>query len=126
MLARPQADICPVIHRALMVLSLVCCTLVCASFVLFAHDQVAGASKHQQNELVAGAASGTGTAGRGIHRVAQPRRFIDSADHTLTAPFSSVVSSQNPWVKHGIPTVIALLVYGIGLGFLARFAQIGD
>lgn len=126
MLAPPTADICPVIHRALVFVSLACCTLVCASFVLFAHDQVAGASKHQQNELVAGASSTPGTARSKPHRVGEPRRFIDNATHTLTSPFTSVVSSPNPWVKHGIPTVIALLVYGIGLGFLARFAQISD
>ena len=36
-----------VLHRALHLFSLFCCLIVAASFVLFAHDQVAGASRHQ-------------------------------------------------------------------------------
>jgi hypothetical protein len=41
----------------------------------------------------------------------------------LTSPFASVVVSDDAWVEHGIPLVLALLVYGAGLGFLARWAS---
>ena len=90
--------------------------------MLFARDQMAGASKHQQNELIAGAPANP----RAVpphHARAQPRRFIDAAASTLTSPFHSLVQSDSQWVVHGMPTMLALLVYGVGLGFLARFSR---
>ncbi len=93
------------------------------SFAMFARDQVAGASEHQQSELVAG--SSTTPASPAItHRHSQPRRFIDEAAKKLTSPFSAVVKSSNPWVDEGLPTVFALVAYGLGLGYLARFASV--
>lgn len=112
-----------VIHRALVTISTVCCLLIFASFVLFAHDQIAGASVHQQNELVASGPAISTTAPK-PHKVAQPRRFIDGAASTLTSPFDAVVHSGNAWVKQGLPDAVALLVYGLGLSFLARFARV--
>ncbi len=121
MLATAAADTRSVIHRALVFLSIVSCAFVFVSFLLFARDQTASASKHQTSELVAGpGVQGTSTK---AHKKAQPRRFIDDAAHTLTSPFDSIVRSKNPWVSHGIPALLALLVYGPGLGFLARVAQ---
>jgi len=109
-----------VVHRLLTSISLICCLLVCASFVLFAHDQIAGASKHQTSELVAGSTSPTATTSS--HKVGQPRRFIDAVAGDLTSPFDSIVRSDNDWVRRGFPTVVALLVYGLGLGMLSRYA----
>jgi hypothetical protein len=117
MLDRHPADSRRVIARALSWISLACCTLVLVSFLLFAHDQVAGASVHQQDML----AGNVATAPAGSHaRHGQPRRFIDAAAGDLTSPFGSIVSAHNAWVREGIPTVAALLVYGVGLGFLRR------
>ena len=49
---------------------------------------------------------------------------IDDADDVLVAPFAPVVSSsESSWVQRGVPTLIALIVYGFGLSFLARFAK---
>jgi hypothetical protein len=77
----------------------VCCALVSVSFLMFARDQVSGAFKHQQSE------------------------FIDQAASALTSPFHSIVQRGSQWVLHGIPTVLALLVYGVGLGYLARYSR---
>jgi hypothetical protein len=41
----------------------------------------------------------------------------------LTSPFRSIVQSDSQWVLHGVPTIFALLVYGVGLGYLARFSR---
>jgi hypothetical protein len=42
----------------------------------------------------------------------------------LVAPFAALVSgSESSWVRRGVPTLIALLVYGFGLSFLARYAK---
>jgi hypothetical protein len=112
-----------VISRTIRLASLVCCALVVMSFAMFARDQMAGASEHQQTELVAGA--NTAAAPTAItHKHSQPRRFIDDAANTLTSPFSAVVKSSNPWVDHGLPTILALIAYGVGLGYLARFASV--
>ena len=123
MLMAAPAETGSVLSRALRLISLVCVALVVMSFAMFARDQMAGASEHQQTELVAGA--NTSTAPVAItHRHSQPRRFIDGAAKTLTSPFSAVVKSSNPWVDHGLPAVLALIAYGVGLGYLARFASV--
>jgi hypothetical protein len=33
------------------------------------------------------------------------------------------VQSDNPWIKHALPAVFALLVYGVGIGYAARFTR---
>jgi hypothetical protein len=121
MLIAREVDTGRVISRVLRLTALVCCALVVASFGMFARDQMAGASQHQQTELVAGAHPTTAPNGP-VKPPAQPRRFIDAAAKALTAPFAAIVRSTNLWVKHGLPAVFALLVYGLGLGYLARFS----
>jgi hypothetical protein len=104
----------------LVLIAFACCGLVLASFVMFARDQLADASVHQQNELVSRQSGGP--PGAAI-RHGQPRRFVDDAARTLTSPFRSIVRSDSQWVLHAVPTVIALLAYGGGLGFLARYSR---
>lgn len=123
MLMAPAVETGPVISRIIRFASLACCALVVMSFAMFARDQMAGASEHQQTELVAGANT-SATPVAITHRHSQPRRFIDSAAKTLTSPFSAVVKSNNAWVQNGLPAVFALIVYGVGLGYLARFASV--
>ena len=112
------------IHRALVLTAYICCGLVIASFALFARDQFAGASEHQQNELVAGQSAATPTVQttQPTHH-GQPRAFIDGAARVLTAPFRSLVHTHSQWVIELGATIMALLVYGVGIGFLARFAR---
>ncbi len=122
MLVAGAADTARVIHRLIVSTSVVCCMLVAASFAMFARDQLAGASKHQQTEIVAGSPATPGPSP--IHRARrQPRRFIDGAAADLTSPFRSLIQSDSAWVVEGVPTVLALLVYGVGLGYLARFSR---
>jgi hypothetical protein len=103
------------------------CLIVIASFALFATDQAGSASAHQQNEVNSAAPASVAT-------VAPPapskhkspaRRTLDEASEALTSPFSGVTSgSGNEWVVHGGDTVLALLLYGFGLGFLARVLRV--
>jgi hypothetical protein len=102
-------------------IALVCSGLVLASFVMFARDQISGAAKVQAN-AVAGPAPGQGPAPQ-TKKQGQPGRFIDGAASKLTSPFSSIIQSGSAWVEHGIPTIFALLVYGVGLGYLARYSR---
>jgi hypothetical protein len=120
MLIAREVDTGSVISRVLRLTAFACCALVVTSFAMFARDQVAGASQHQQSELVAGAHPTAASSTPVKH--AQPRRFIDSAAKALSTPFAAIVQSSNPWVKHGLPALFALLMYGLGLGYLARFS----
>jgi hypothetical protein len=111
-----------VISRGIKLVSFVCCALVVVSFAMFARDQMAGASVHQQTELVSGT-NPTPTPAAPSKPEAQPGRFINRAAKTLTSPFDALVSSSNAWVQRGLPALAALLVYGLGLGYLARYSS---
>ena len=121
MLERKRPIKAIVVHRALVLFSLISCTLVFASFAFFAHDQLAGASQRQENAVVSPAERVTRAPGR-HHGAPEPRRFIDSAAGTLTAPFDAIAHSNSQWVDHGVPALLGLLAYGLGVGMLARFA----
>ncbi|MCW3066455.1 MAG: hypothetical protein JWN32_3627 [Solirubrobacterales bacterium] len=110
------------LSSALRLTALVCAALVVVSFALFARDEASGASKHQQQTIVAGASSVPGAPAQ-RKRHGQPRRFIDDAARTLETPFAHLVDSSDGWVTHGIPAVLGLALYGFGLGFLARYAH---
>jgi hypothetical protein len=119
MLARCAADTSTVIHRLLVWAALICSAFLIVSFVMFVHDQAQAGSQHQQSELVG---TTTGTVPRTVHH-SQPRRFIDGVANSLTSPFRGIVHSTNGWAVHGVPIVLGLLVYGLGLGFLARYSR---
>jgi len=126
MLVAPAADDRSVVHRALVTCSFACCALVIASFGLFARDQISGASKHQVAEIASGASTGPGVSS-GLSAPAtshaQPRRFIDGAARALTSPFRSLIQSNSQWVEEGVVTICGLLVFGLGLGYLARYSS---
>ncbi len=107
------------IHRLLVWAALISSALLLASFVMFVHDEAAAGSQHQQSELVGGTTTAVPAA---VHH-SQPRAFIDGAARALTSPFRSFVHSTNAWAVRGLPIVLGLLVYGIGLGFLARYTR---
>ena len=45
---------------------------------------------------------------------------VDDVNDVLLAPFVDLIDSDSAWVNHGVPTVLALLIYGFGLGLLAN------
>jgi hypothetical protein len=118
MLIPATADAWRVIARSLVICSYICCGLVVASFALFALGSASGASKAQVAEL-----NSTAPAVVHTHAPGQPRRFIDGAARTLTSPFRSFIHSTSVWGVEIATTVLALLVYGLGLGYLARWAR---
>ncbi len=105
--------------------SRIACLIVVVSFALFAINQTGNASTHQQEALL-------GTNGRaGDKPAAQPakegevRKTIDEVAAKLTSPFSSVTSgSTSQWAIRGVGTLLALLVYGVGVGFVARLLRL--
>jgi hypothetical protein len=109
------------VERTLRVIAIVASLLLIVSFALFAVDRLNGASRRQQAAVSDSSPSGGALPEPKHHK--QPRRFIDGAAHTLLEPFSGLAPGKDPWVKRTIPTAIGLLLYGVGLGFLSRFAR---
>jgi hypothetical protein len=121
------SNVSDVIYRLLRAASILCSFLVVLSFGLFARDQTAGASNQQAAAILAGnqqyePKATTVVIKPGKHH-AQPRRFIDGFAAKLESPFDSIVSSKSAWVNHGLPALFALLIWGGGLGFLARYTR---
>jgi hypothetical protein len=110
------------IQRVVRLAAIVCTALLVLSYGLFAVDQFGGASKRQQQALAETQPSRPGELPQ-PGKQHQPRRFIDGAARTLIEPFSGLTSSKEPWVNRTLPTFIGLLVYGLGLGVLSRYAS---
>jgi hypothetical protein len=99
--------------------AVVCSLLIALSLGFFIVDQTKGSDTQAEQEI------------QGVlHPVApppakhgQPRRFIDQASHDLTTPFNGIVDNKGPWVRHLVPDVLGILLFGLGLGFLARALQ---
>jgi hypothetical protein len=109
--------------------SLAICLIVLASFTIFAVDQAKGASSHQQQALVKGAPSNTNGEGRGksgssAAKESSAHKAVDEVSNSLTSPFSGITAgSKSSWTIHGTDLLLALVIYGFGLGFLARVLQ---
>jgi hypothetical protein len=121
MLVVATADLTGVVSRGLIACSLACCGLVLASFALFALSQAAGASKAQVAQVNGRPVAIKAT--KVVHQPGQPRRFIDGAASALTSPFRSFIHTDSRWALEIATTLFALLLYGFGLGYLARWAR---
>ncbi len=104
------------------------CIVVVVSFAIFAFEQTSQASNKQQNELIGtGAASGASAqhGGSKPSHESTLHRDIDEVAKVLTSPFSGVTAgNKSEWVVRGVGTLLALLVYGIGIGYLTRMLRI--
>ena len=106
--------------------SLVICLIVIAAFAIFAIDLTKGASAHQQQELKVGTReAATSTPKTAPAHESSLHEAIDEASDKLTSPFSGVTSgSSSEWAIHGVNLLLTLVVYGFGLGFLARVIRV--
>jgi hypothetical protein len=111
--------------------STVCCLIVIASFAVFVVNQTGAASQGQLRELGGSVTAGSATAAtNGASNDGKPapksplHQWIDEAGETLRAPFSSLTSSHSEWYAMGIGTLLALLLYGFILRFIARSVQV--
>jgi hypothetical protein len=107
--------------KALRVASIVICLIVACSFLLFAVNQTSTASGHQQ-ELLNGQPSAQTASG--AKHASGLRQAVDDASDELTSPVAGLASSPGEWSDHAIRLAFALLVYGFGLGYLARVLRV--
>lgn len=101
--------------------------IVAAGFVLFAFDDFDRASTSSRNRITqdptATAPTPAGEREREM-RNSKAREYIDDANDVLLKPFASVSENAGSrWVRRGVPTLLGLLVYGVGLGFLSRYTK---
>lgn len=126
-----SSDVSSSLAGLLRLVSWIICLIVLASFVIFVVDQTKTASTHQQEELSQGHAVTSSAPGESNTPKPPPKhestlhKAIDEASDTFTSPFAGVISGSNSqWAIHGVKTVLALLIYGFGLGYLARLLRV--
>jgi hypothetical protein len=107
--------------------SRIACLIVIVSFGLFAINQTSTASTHQQ-EALNGVNGGPTTSAPAAAHPAQEspvHKAIDEVAGKLISPFSEITAgSTSQWVIRGVGTLMALLVYGLGIGYLARMLRV--
>lgn len=122
----PVADaIRTVIERVLRTSAMVASAVVLVGFGLWATDEMSEASSAQQRAL-GGQPSIYGTDGEQLRERTHGvwRERIDDANDVLLAPFEGIVPGDaGEWAQRGVPVLLALLLYGVGLGFTARYAR---
>jgi hypothetical protein len=118
-----------VIQALLRYTSIAVSAIVVLSFAMFATDQSQASSAKEVQTL--GNETGTTTSSQQQQQQpapapakqhGQPRQAIDDADKQILKPFNGVVSgSQSEWVKKGVPSLLALVVFGFLLNLLAGY-----
>ncbi len=112
--------------RLLRLISIAICLIVIASFLVFAVQQTKGASDQQQEQLSSESSGGKpATAQTAPAHESTVHKDLDKASNEFTSPFEGIVSaSESEWASHGVKLLLALLVYGFGLGYLLRIVSI--
>jgi hypothetical protein len=117
-----------VIERVLRFAAIACSLLVILGWGWFAADQANSASKQTQAEIAGDFASSTASPDPDQEAAREKtnsklHEAIDDANDVLLKPFASIADgSSSKWVRRTVPALLALLVYGFGLGLLARVA----
>lgn len=114
----------------LRLVAIVSSIFVVLGFGAFAVDEMDRGSKNQQRELARELGEQETTIAEpspspSVERLRERehgtiREAIDDVNDVLLAPFTALIDSTNAWVMHGVPSLLALLVYGVGLGTLAN------
>ena len=101
--------------------------IVATGFVLFAVDDFDRASDSSRSRVLGDASAADPTAAgerEREQRHGDARELIDDANDVLLKPFATVSeNADSRWVRRGVPAGLGLLVYGVLLGFLARYAK---
>jgi hypothetical protein len=130
-----------VISSLLRIAALLCSAVLIFSFVAFASDQAGKSSKEtvakiatadsadnpaNQRALIANVNQASPSATTERVREKQHgalREHLDDANDVLVSPFGGIISSSSIWAQRIVTGLLALLVFGLGLGFLGRYAS---
>ena len=115
------------LERLLRSLAIALSLVVAAGFVLFALDDIDRASSASRQRIIGESQSADPTPAGERERERRNggvREAVDDANDVLLRPFAPISEDDDSrWVRRGVPALLGLLVYGVGLGFLARFAK---
>jgi hypothetical protein len=110
--------------RLLHYLVIAACALVILGFVGFAADEMRYGSETQQAKLsdeLNDPTAGGVTEAKRAREHSKAREALDDTNDVLLAPFTPIVdSSESIWVKRGVPTLLALLAYGLLVALIAN------
>jgi hypothetical protein len=113
------------IYKLLRTASIAICLIVAVSFVIFAANQTKTASGRQQSALTNSGSGGSSAGGATAAKKNQFHQAIDEAASVFTSPFAGIVSaSKSEWGDQMVKLLLALLVYGFGLGYVARVIRV--
>ena len=110
-------------------LSILLSLTVLAGFGLFAIDETREASAQSAAQIEGRRAATDPSPDATQERAREKahsagREVIDDANDVILTPFAWIADdSRTAWVRRGVPALAALLVYGFGLGTLARFGR---
>jgi hypothetical protein len=98
--------------------------IVALSFATFAVDEIDRGSKTQQ--ALVSSELGQPAPPPSVERVREQqhgkvRELVDDGNDVLLAPFAGLFDSNSAWLTRGVPALIGLLVYGLGLGLIANY-----
>ena len=118
-----------VLEGPLRVLSIVLSGIVLLGWVLFAVDQAGEASRETAAEVAGRQAGSRPDPSPDQERAREAsqgsvREAVDDVNDVLLSPFADAgAGSESRWIRRTVPALLGLLVYGVGLGFLARFGR---
>jgi len=111
--------------RLLHYLSILLTLVIGLSWVMFAVDEVGTASDEQSRKIIDPDATTPSQNTVTTPAPAKKRTFrstVDDAAQSLTSPFDSIIAEDgNTWLRHTVPAILGVLLYGLGLAVLARW-----
>jgi hypothetical protein len=117
-----------VIERVLRLAAIACSLLVIAGWGWFVIDETGTASANTQAEIAGQQASRAPSPDPDQERDREKvnsslHEVVDDANDVLLKPFASITeNNDSKWVRRSVPALLALILYGFGLGLLARVA----
>ena len=115
------------LERTLRYLAIALSLVIAIGFMLFALEDIGRASTAAENRVqdryTATAPTPAGERER-ERRHGDVREAIDDINDVLLSPFAGISDdAASRWARRGVPTLLGLLVYGFGIGFVARFTK---
>jgi hypothetical protein len=127
-----------VVSSLLKVASFLCAVVLVLSFAAFTSDQAGSGSKATVAKIANADASeqppqitnvDTPSPNARVERVREEqhsalREKLDDANDALVAPFKSATGSKSIWTQRIVSSLLAFVVFALGLGYLSRLAAL--
>jgi hypothetical protein len=118
-----------VIEKPLRAVAIVASLFVIGGWIGFGMDETRSASEQTRAEIAGTRAAQQVTPTPSEERARErthsaAREMIDDVNDVLLRPFAFVTdSSPSEWLRRSVSAILALVVYGFGLAYVARFTR---